>query len=280
MSEQQDFSHCLLPSVNKRVFRLGLAGNYGIDTADAEYAADRGVNYWLWGWTFRKMTPALQRILAKDRESHVVAVLGSAFLAGGARRGVEKALRKLGTDYIDIFKLGWLGRTSRLSSGIEKTLLALQKEGKVRSLGCSIHDRKRAAKLVQDSALDTFMLRYNAKHPGAEKDIFPHLIPDKTSVVAYTATSWQQLLKPLKNVEMPAWPGPSSEQMPPLTAALCYRFCLSNPNVHVTLTGPKTRAQLDQNIAALEAGPLSDDELAWVRQYGAIVKKKKKMDYV
>lgn len=284
MTEQ--FSHCILPSVQKRVLRLGLAGNYGIEAADAEYAAERGVNYWLWGWSFRKMTPALQRLLARNREAHVVAVLGNAFLAGGVRRGVEKALRKLGTEYLDVFKLAWLGTASRFSSGIQDTLVKLKQEGKIRSIGCSIHDRPRAGQLARDSIVDTFMLRYNAKHPGAEQDIFPHLHERNPSVVAYTATSWQQLLKPLKNVEMPAWPSPdaASEQQrplpPPLTAALCYRFCLTSPHVHVVLTGPKTRSQLDENLLALESGPLEPAELQWVRDYGALVKKKKKMDYV
>lgn len=278
---EDSFSHATLPSVGKRVLRLGIAGNYGLSEDDISYAAERGANYWLWGWTFRKVTGPLKELLAQDREKHVVAILDNVFLAGGPRRGVEKALRKLGTDYIDVLKLGWLGVGSRLSDGIIETLRALKDEGKVRSVGCSIHDRPRAAELVKDSLLDTFMLRYNAKHPGAEQDIFPHLALRNPSVVTYTATSWRQLLRPLKGIEMPPWPGdPQGAPPPPLTGPLCYRFCLSNPHVHVVLTGPKTRAQLDENLAALEAGPLSDDELQWVRDYGAQVKSKKRLDYI
>ena len=276
-----DFRRVELPSVGKEVLRLGVAGNYGLSSADLAYAAERGMNYWLWGWTFRKVTPVLKELCAREREKHVVAVLDNVFLKGGPRRGVEKALRKLGTDYVDILKLGWLGVGSRLSGGILETLVKLKEEGKVRSFGCSIHDRGRAAELVKDSPLDTFMLRYNAKHPGAETDIFPHLAERNPSVITYTATSWRQLLRPLKDVEMPPWPGDTGGQaMPPLTGPLCYRFCLTSPHVHLVLTGPKTREQLDENLQALEEGPLSADELAWVRQYGALVKQKKRLDYV
>jgi aryl-alcohol dehydrogenase-like predicted oxidoreductase len=158
----------------------------------------------------------------------------------------------------------------------------LKHEGKARVIGTSIHDRVRAGKLARDSILDAFMIRYNAKHPGAEQDIFPHLEQRDPSVIAYTATSWRQLIKPIKSIEMPAWPGAVSGDgtPPPLTGQLCYRFCLNSPHVNVVLTGPKTRDQLDQNLAALEAGPFSSEEEAWVREYGRRVKAKKRLPYV
>jgi hypothetical protein len=46
------------------------------------------------------------------------------------------------------------------------------------AIGTSIHDRKRAGQLALDSELDLLMIRYNAKHTGAEADIFPHLKKD------------------------------------------------------------------------------------------------------
>jgi predicted aldo/keto reductase-like oxidoreductase len=81
---------------------------------------------------------------------------------------------------------------------------------------------------------------------------------------------------------MPPWPGPTrgAATPPPLTAGLCYRFCLTSPHVHVALSGPRNRAQLDENLDALEAGPLSPDEEAWVREYGRQVKARKKIPYI
>jgi aryl-alcohol dehydrogenase-like predicted oxidoreductase len=278
----ETFSHTDLPHVGKRALRLGVAGNYGLQTADIHHAAERGVNYWLWTPRFGSVTPALREMVARDREAHVVATLGWGYTGGIVRRGVEKALRLLGTDYLDIYQLGWLGRTSLLSRGIQETIGRLKDEGKIKAVGTSIHDRPRAGRLARDSTLDAFMLRYNAKHPGAEQDVFPHLEARNPIVIAYTATSWRQLLRPIRGLDMPPWPGPAQdgELPPPLTAGLCYRFCLTSPHVHIALTGPKNRAQLDENLDALVAGPLSPDEEAWVREYGREVKARKKIPYI
>ena len=56
-----------------------------------------------------------------------------------------------------------------------------------------------------------------------------------------------------------------------MTAGDCYRFCLSSPHVDVTLTGPASTAQLDENLAALERGPLAPEEDRWMREFGAAV---------
>ncbi|MBW2527077.1 MAG: aldo/keto reductase [Deltaproteobacteria bacterium] len=278
----RDFTHAELPTVHKQVLRLGLAGNYGVKTQDVRYAAERGVNFWLWAPSFKNVTPALHELLAADRERHVVSMLDMAVTAGMVRRGVHKALRRLRTDYLDCYKLGWLNRTAFLTEGVSAELLRLKEQGKIRSIGTSIHDRKRAGELALDSILDTFMIRYNAKHPGAEEDIFPHLSKRNPAIISYTTTSWRQLLRPLEGIEMPPWPGgdPGGATPPPLTPGLCYRFCLSSPHVHVVLTGPKSRGQLDENLAALEAGPLTAAEDEWVRSYGRLVKKRKRLPFL
>jgi hypothetical protein len=105
------------------------------------------------------------------------------------------------------------------------------------------------------------MIRYNAAHPGAETDIFPHVDPQRHCVVSYTATCWKALLKRPKG-----WDG----AVP--TAGDCYRFALSSPHVNVTLTGPASLEQLRENLQALEKGPLADDERAMFRELGPMVK--------
>ncbi len=275
-----DFRFVDLPTVGKRAMRLGVAGNYGLKTADIEYAAERGVNFWVWSPRFKQVTPALKKLLAEDREQHTVAMFGMAYTSGGVRKGVDKCRRLLGTDYLDVFQLGWLGRGSFFSQGIQDQLAAVREEGLIRAAGTSIHDRIRAGELAKDSVLDSLMIRYNAAHPGAENDIFPHLHHRDPLLISYTATSWRQLLKPL-GLEMPAWPGNGDGSAPPpLTAPQCYRFVLSSPHVHVTLTGPKDRAQLDENLASLDQGPLPEDEMAWIREYGVKVRAKKKIPFM
>ena len=281
-SIQSDFSFKTLPGINKQVFRMGIAGNYGLDSSDIEWAADHGANYFVWGASFKKVTSGIKEVISKNREKNVVAMLGWGYFGWQVRKGVEKALRKLNTDYLDVFKLGWLGRTSLYSKSTIDSLLKLKQEGKIKAIGTSIHDRQRAGQLALDSEIDLFMIRYNAKHTGAEKDIFPHLKKRNPAVVSYTALAWQQLTSPVKGIEMPPWPSSNTTEtlIPPLTPELCYRFVLSNPNIHLVLTGPKNRAQLMSNFGAMEQGALSQEELDWIRQYGQQIRSKKKFDYI
>ena len=257
-----EFLRRQVPVLGKAVHRLGLALNYGIDAKGVEAAFERGVNYVF--WTPNRTgaaTPALKAALARDRERFVVATGPTiGFLGGGVRRGAEKLLKLLGTDYLDVFELFWLGVTSALTDGTVEALSRLKEEKKIRAIGCSIHNRVRAGKLALESPIDLFMLRYNAAHPGAERDVFPHLSRRHPAVVAYTATSWRKLLSRPKG-----WDGPV------MTPADCYRFCLTNPNVDIALCGPKDRAQLEENLDGLAKGPLTAEEEAWMRRFGAAV---------
>ena len=275
------FYHSVLPVINKRVFRMGVAGNYGIDSSDVEWAADHGFNYWVTGASYKKVKAGIKAVIGKSREQHVVALLGWGFFGWQVRRNVERALRELDTDYLDVFKLGWLGRMSAYTDGVVDALLKLKQEGKIKAIGTSIHDRKRAGQLARASEIDLFMIRYNAKHTGAEEDIFPYLKKRNPGVVSYTALAWQQLIRPVKGIDMPPWPGtPKETTMPPLTPELCYRFVLSNPHVHLVLTGPKDRKQLEMNFKSMQQGALTLEESDWIRQYGKQVRSKKRLDYV
>ncbi len=52
------------------------------------------------------------------------------------RRAVEGSLRRLGTDYIDLYQVHWPDHDMRVEDTLE-TLDALVREGKVRTIGCS-----------------------------------------------------------------------------------------------------------------------------------------------
>ena len=78
-------------------------------------------------------------------------------------------------------------------------------------------------------------------------------------MVAYTATSWKQLLNSRKLA--------AGEKVPAATD--CYRFVLSRPEVDVCMTGPSNAAQMEEALRALDLGPMSDAELAWMRRVGA-----------
>jgi len=259
-----DFLYRDVPAFGRRMCRLGLAANFGIDGQDLEWALEKGINYVFWTPYSRRVTKSLKAIMNRDRESLVLASgPTTGYFGGSIKRACERLLKKLGTDYLDVFQLFWLGRGSAWSASTIEALVSLRESGMVRAIGVSIHDRKRAGKLAKDSPLDMLMIRYNAAHPGAEQDIFPHVAKRKPAIIAYTATRWRGLLKRPKG-----WNGPV------MNAADCYRFCLSNPHVDLVLTGPKNRQQLQENLRNLrEKGPLAEEEKRWVGDFGQVVHK-------
>ena len=135
----------------RRVFRLGLATNYGVDGEDLEWALEQGVNYVFWTPNARRVTNSLKAAIKRDRESLILACgPTTGYFSGSIRRACERLLKKLGTDYLDVFQLFWLGRASAWTQSTIDALLSLRESGKVRAIGVSIHDRKRAGKLVDN----------------------------------------------------------------------------------------------------------------------------------
>jgi aryl-alcohol dehydrogenase-like predicted oxidoreductase len=111
------------------------------------------------------------------------------------------------------------------------------------------------------------MIRYNAAHRGAEQDIFPYLEQYNPGVISYTATRWSYLIRRPKN-----WP--KDERVP--TPGMCYRFVLSSPNVDVCLTSPHNLKELEENLASLKDGPLSEEDMEFMRKFGDVVHHTKK----
>jgi aryl-alcohol dehydrogenase-like predicted oxidoreductase len=249
-----------VPALGRRVFRLGLSGSFGLDEKASREALERA-QYVFWSPRMKGLTKPLREALRRDRDRYVVAtgpLLG--YFGGTVRRAAEGALRALGTDHLDVLQLYWLSKMSALTGAVQEELIRLKEEGKVRALGASIHDRPRAGRLAEDSILDVLMIRYNAAHPGAERDVFPHLARRRPAVVAYTATSWRKLLRAPRG-----WTGPV------MSAGDCYRWCLCSPHVDVVLCGPRSAAEWRDDIAAVERGPLPGSDLARMREFGRVV---------
>ena len=238
--------------------RLGMAASFGVSAAAVEQAFERGVNYLYWG-SFRRgpFGEALRNL--KPRRDRMVLVLQSySRVAKLFSWSVELALRKLNFDYADVLLLGlWNHKPApRFLEAARK----LRDRGLIRHIAVSTHHRPLVSQLAADSDIGIVHVRYNAVHPGAEREIFPVLAENgnRPGVVSFTATSWRQLLNP-KRV-------PAGERVP--TATDCYRFVLSNPAVDVCLSGPANEQQAAEALRAIELGPLTEDELAWMRRVG------------
>jgi len=257
------FGERTLGRTGRRVSPLGLGSSYGLPGKEVERAFDRGVSFFLWGSRRRgDFGKGLREVARKDRERATIAIQTYARAAWTMPGSVDRALRALGTDYVDVLGLAWWG--SLPPERIVERALTLQAKGKVRSLMVSCHARPMFASFVADGRYDALMVRYNAAHPGAEREVFPQLAGAERppGVVAFTATRWGSLLDPRYT--------PSGEPRP--GAGDCYRFALSNPGVDVCLSGPSDAAQLDQALEAMDRGPMDDDEIAWMKRVGLHVK--------
>lgn len=252
------FQSTRLGSTGLRVGRLGVAAGYGVPAQAVEQAFEQGVNYLYFGSRRTGAFAEAIRNLRPQRDRFVLVIQSYSRIAALVGPSLERALREVQRDYADVLLLGLWNKPvpERILDAARK----LKERELVRFLALSSHNRPLLGRLVAAHAFDIFHFRYNAIHTGAERDIFPHLPnPDRAGMVAYTATSWKQLLNRKKV--------PQDEKVP--TAGDCYRFVLSRPEVDVCMTGPSSAAQMEEGLQALSQGPMSEDEIAWMRRIGS-----------
>jgi len=256
-----DFLHTTLGRTGLPVFRLGLSGTYRPGEAALREGIEAGMNYVIWWWGDTQTTHVLRDVFPRKREQIIVATGRNFQHPRLLRRTLEGALRSLHTDYIDFFHIFWVG-DGKLKPRTVDVLQRFKEEGKIRGIAVSTHARRYAGELVRQGVLDVLMMRYNAAHRGAEQEIFPHLAASQPGVVSYTATRWTYLLRRPRG-----WP--QTERLP--TAGDCYRFVLSNPHVHVVFMAPRSREELRENLAQVARGPLSPEEMGFMRRFGDAV---------
>lgn len=241
---------------------LGVASSYGAPTEAFEEAFERGVNYFYWG-SMRKagMARAVRNIIGKGKRDNLVIVIQSYSRSPGLMEHFfRKGLKTLGIDRADVLLLGWHNQLP--SPRIIDRALRMQEKGLYQFLGLSGHNRLLFAELARDDRFQLFHVRYNAAHRGAEEEVFARIPHDnRPGLVTYTATRWGDLLNPKK---MP--PGEK-----PLRGVDCYRFAMSHPMVDVCITGPKNRIEMQEALASLDQGPLSEEDLARIRRIGSHV---------
>lgn len=244
------------------VSRMGLASGYGVPTAAIEKAFhEYGVNYlWLSVAMPRGMRRAIRNLAPRHRDEMRIVLAWPVFAGFHTQRHLERWLKKLKIEQVDLMVMQ--GQAKPPDQKFVDRVHRLKDSGKVRFVGMSSHERPLFGQIARGEVkapVDFCQVRYNAVHTGAEQDVFPHLPPEnRPGIVVFTATCWGKLLKPKLL--------PAGER--PLSPADCYRFVLSHPDVNVCATGPSTAAQMEDNLKALDAGPLDEEEMARVRRIG------------
>ena len=259
-----DFLQGNLGRLGRPVFRLGLSASYRPGKSAIYKALDEGVNYFFFYGFDTQMVRVLREAVKGNREKYVISTGAYNYIWGhqNPRRTLEKRLRQLQTDYLDVFLFLGVTKRKHFTDRVRGELEELRHDPRVRGVGMSCHDRAFAGEMAAGGALDVLMMRYNAAHRGAERDIFPHLAAHDPGVVSYTATRWTKLRRRPRG-----WP--KDRAVPP--TGMAYRFVLSNPHVDVCLTAPANAKQLEENLAAVRQGPLDDEEMRLMHEFGDAV---------
>ncbi len=132
----------------------------------------------------------------------------------------------------------------------------------VRATAASFHDRKAAREAIRHDLVDLAFIRYNPIHPGAEKDLFPHL-PRSGRALVYNFKSSAGRLREEQYAKFGLEP---DDYRPEVTDY--YRFVLSRPELDGILCSLSEERHVAELEAALARGPLDEDDMQYLRDLG------------
>ena len=194
---------------------------------------------------------------------------------------VEGSLKRLGTDYIDVYQLHAIPLEGAMSAVME-TLAALKDQGKVRWYGISTNNREAIDTLRELGEIHILQIGYNLLERDADdllhftkQENIGTLIRVPLAKGMLTGKYFQSSEIPEEDVRHERFNQPGSidafKKLPALSflaentgrtmvqAAL--RFTLDHPGTSCVIAGAKTMEQIEQNVAAVDVPPLTESEL-------------------
>jgi aryl-alcohol dehydrogenase-like predicted oxidoreductase len=102
------------------------------------------------------------------------------------RKEIEGSLRRLQTDYIDIYQIHWPDPLVPVAE-TAGVMLELLREGKIRAIGVSNYDPEQMDAFRQVAPIHTVQPPYNLFERGIETDILPYAKQHGIAVLAYGA---------------------------------------------------------------------------------------------
>lgn len=103
-------------------------------------------------------------------------------------REAEDSLRRLGTDYIDLYQMHWPDTEAKAPA--EETMRAMDKlvqDGKVRYVGLSNYDVALLERSLTVRHVDAIQPPYSILRPAVEKEILPFCLEKGIGVVGYSS---------------------------------------------------------------------------------------------
>ncbi len=176
------------------------------------------------------------------------------------RKALEASLKRLGTDYLDLYLLHavTLKHYASCRESLLPELRGLQEQGKLRYFGISeayLKDpgHRMLAQALSDDDWDVVLFGFSLLNVSAREAV---LTPARERNVGTIAAFAAREVLARKGQEWPV------EARRIVDAA--YRFCRHEPGVHAVLSGTGSLEHLSANLASLDGAALSEEERRWV----------------
>lgn len=268
--------------------RLGSRDN-GLEEAESiaivQQALDAGVNFIDTAEVYGTEAIVGKAIKGHKREDIVISTKKSTWEDGPMTREVvisslEDSLRRLDTDYVDIYHLHGLKleQYDAYVQDIVPVLQDMQQQGKIRYIGVTEawngdKEHTMLQRALQDDIWDVFMVGFNLLNQSARETVLQPCIEKNIGTlmmfVVRRALSlpdyFKEVLQGLvESGELDPADIDMNDPLGFLTADgiaesipdAAYRFCRYEPGVHVTLSGTGNPKHLQENIASLQRPPL------------------------
>ncbi len=211
------------------------------------------------------------------------------FSVAHIKAALEASLRRLGTDYVDLYQLH-NPPVELLTSDptILETLVQLQREGKARAIGVSVRSPEDGLVTVRDLGFKAVQVNFSMVDQRArENGLLALCEREDVGVICRTPLCYGFLTGkyspddgfdahdhrgrwPAEQLarwaEAPRVFSPAMSHHGETPAQTALRFCLSYDGISTVIPGMLTRAQVDENIAASTAGPLAEGERRGIEQ--------------
>ncbi|WP_371291730.1 aldo/keto reductase [Bacteroides sp.] len=190
----------------------------------------------------------------RDKVFLVSKVLPSNASYGGTKIACEHSLRRLGTEYIDLYLLHWKGRHP-----YEETVRAmteLQQEGKIRMWGVSnldVADMEYVVSRSGGSGCVTDQVLYNLGDRGVEFDLLPWCTDRRMPVMAYSPIGEGRLLHHRILVEI-------ARRHDASPAQIALAWMMSQPGI-IAIPKAGSVAHVEENFRSLSVIRLTDEDL-------------------
>ncbi len=200
----------------------------------------------------------------------------------------EASLKRLGTDYIDLFQIHWPDTTTPIAETMEALNLLLE-QGKIRAAGVCNYSKAQMEEAEKTINLASDQVPYSMVERSIEAELVPYCLKLQKSIIAYSPLQRGILTGKIKpghqfaagdhrpqtkfykpdNIErinhLLDTLRPLADEKGISLSQLVIRWTIDQPGVAVALVGARDATQAVQNAAAVEV-KINEEEMSFINK--------------